>query len=315
MPWLGENKVACASSFGFGGTNSHAVMMEYTPPRSRASTGSVPAVDTVEEDQQLESLEKKPCIVCFSANSDKSLQGSLEDFLRQDLEHLDLHDVSYTSTVRRDHFTLRLAKVVRDVPELRRALQDHLGSGRKAANALRKPRVVFVFCGMGTGWRGMGKELMAEWPLFREKVEEVSSQLAQHVSWSLMERLEEESHVDDPEFSPLAIFAMQVALAAAWQSLGVQPQCIVGQSVGEVAAAHVAGCLTFEDAVKVIYWRTHHLATVTGGRMIIVRNMEESKVSRATKPLDQRYTTEYKYKRTEQINEGSVKPSRPSTAW
>lgn len=71
----------------------------------------------------------------------------------------------------------------------------------------------------------------------------------------------------------------QVALAATWRDLGVEPQRIVGQSVGEVAAAHVAGCLGMEDAVKVVYHRSHLLSQVTGGKMTIVRQVKVEQVS------------------------------------
>nr|KAG5709604.1 hypothetical protein BaRGS_001654 [Batillaria attramentaria] len=270
IDWPTENKIACASSFGFGGTNSHAVLIEYCKPKNESS--------------DLQLLGKKHCIVCFSANSDKSLNGTIREFIKhEDVQTMDLHDISYTSTCRRDHYNLRMAKVVDDIQDLIHMLEDHINTGAKAANALRKPRVVFVFCGMGTNWKGMCKEMMMEFPLFRGKLEEIDKLLSSYVQWSLVRRLEDESDPDDPEFSPISIFACQVALACAWQSIGIQPQCIVGQSVGEVAAAHIAGCLSLEDAVKVIYYRTHHLAKVTGGKMIIVRNIQEDTVKEILK--------------------------------
>lgn len=69
-----------------------------------------------------------------------------------------------------------------------------------------------------------------------------------------------------------------MALAAVWRDLGVEVGCVVGQSVGEVAAAHVAGCLGLEEAVRVVYHRTRLLAGVTGGKMTIVRNVAVEKV-------------------------------------
>lgn len=71
---------------------------------------------------------------------------------------------------------------------------------------------------------------------------------------------------------------MQVALTALWRSVGVDANCIVGQSVGEVAAAHAAGCLDLQQAVRVVYHRTRLLAQATGGAMIVVRNLDVQKV-------------------------------------
>lgn len=220
----------------------------------------------------------------MSANSEKSLAGSIRELCgHPDVENMDVHDISFTSTCRRDHYNLRIAKVVDDLHDLLTTLEEHVRSGAKAANALRKPRVVFVFCGMGTTWKGMCKEMLVEFPVFREKLEEIDRLLSSYVQWSLISRLEEKTHFDDPLFSPIAIFACQVGLASLWQSLGVQPQKIVGQSVGEVAAAHIAGCLTLEDAVKIIYFRSYHLSQVTGGKMLIVRNAQEGQVNEVLK--------------------------------
>lgn len=103
--WQSQNKVACVNSFGFGGTNCHAVVMEYEDHMSRQNS----------------MVEQKniPCVVCFSAKHEKSLKGSIEDFVNHpDVSTLDVHDVSYTSTVRRDHYNVRFSTVVEDMAEL-----------------------------------------------------------------------------------------------------------------------------------------------------------------------------------------------------
>ena len=115
-----------------------------------------------------------------------------------------------------------------------------------------------MFSGQGPQWFGMGRELLAEEPIFRAALEECDALLRRHASWSLLQELaadESPSRLDQTEIAQPAIFALQVALAALWRSWGIVPDAVVGHSVGEVAAAHFSGALSLEDAVAVIYHR------------------------------------------------------------
>ncbi|KAK7088495.1 hypothetical protein V1264_022408 [Littorina saxatilis] len=266
VDWDNPDKVSCCNSFGFGGSNSHAVL-EYYKPADSESKELMPS-----------SSLRKPCIVCFSAYSDKSLRGTMEElYADPNITGLNVYDVSYTSTARRDHYPIRIAHIVEDIQDLMSVLEEDIARTEMPDGIHRKPKITFVFCGMGTSWAGMCKELMQEIPVFREVIMQVEEHLKTYVDWSLTDRLNNETNFDDPEFSPIAIFASQVALAAVWRDLGIKPYSIVGQSVGEVAAAHAAGCISLEDAVKIVYHRSHLLATVTGGKMLIVRNVSVEK--------------------------------------
>ncbi|KAH9491619.1 hypothetical protein Btru_031049 [Bulinus truncatus] len=263
--WTAQNKVACVNSFGFGGTNCHAVVMEYEDHMSRQNS----------------MVEQKniPCVVCFSGKHEKSLKGSIEDFVgHPEVSTLDVHDVSYTSTSRRDHYNVRFATVVEDMTELLTKLNDHLHKGAKGSNVVRRARVIYVFGGMGTTWKGMCKDLLETSSVFREAILKIDSYLSEFTSWAIASKFEKEADMDDPEVSPIGIFACQVGLAKLWDSLGVTPACVVGQSVGEVAAAYFAGVLTLRDAVKIIYYRSSIIANVVGGKMFVVRNLSIDKV-------------------------------------
>ncbi|XP_025087737.1 uncharacterized protein LOC112560253 [Pomacea canaliculata] len=263
VDWSNPVKMACCNSFGFGGSNGHALLRFYRKPVMSTEKSRV----------------RRPCVVCFSAMSHKSLRAMMEElFVDPTVPRLSVHDISYTSTVRRDHYLLRHACVVEDVQELLGAIQEEITRDTDPTPVLRRPRVVFVFCGMGTAWPGMCTDLVDHLPVFRDVMLKVEQYLQPLVNWSLTDRLKQESTFDDPEFTPIAIFACQVALAAVWRDLGVEVGCVVGQSVGEVAAAHVAGCLGLEEAVRVVYHRTRLLAGVTGGKMTIVRNVAVEKV-------------------------------------
>lgn len=265
IDWPTHSKAACVNSFGFGGTNCHAFVKTYGEYLLRQSS-------------QVESLNV-PCIVCFSGKNEKSLKGSIEEFVKHpEITSFDVHDVSFTSTARRDHYNVRYATVVEDMSDLLTRLHDYLQKGGKGTSVAKRARVVFAFGGMGTSWRGMCKELIAVSNVFRDAIKEIDHHLSEYVPWTLIGRFEKESEVEDPEFSPIAIFASQIGLSKLWISLGVKPACVVGQSVGEVAAAHIAGILSMRDAVKIIFYRTSLMAQVVGGKMIVVRNMQVAMV-------------------------------------
>ena len=192
-----------------------------------------------------------------------------------------MHDLAYTSTVRRDHHPYREAFLAEDMDDLLDNVGEHLSRDQWAPPVPTQLNTVFVFCGMGTAWDGMCRQLIDQHPVFAETMMEVEKQLSVYVSWSLRERLQEEDPSKDLVLGAIAIFACQVALAAVWKSLGIQPSCVVGQSLGEVAAAYTAGCLSLADAVKIIYHRSTLLAQATGGAMVVVQNVEVDNVRQA----------------------------------
>ena len=261
-PWVNAQKRAGCNSFGFGGSNAHVIVCSFSAPGPKHPP-----------------QKKRHCIVCFSGKTRKALKGSLED-LYTDVEAplLNVHDVSYTSTVRRDHHIYRAAFVVDDMQDLLTDVGEQLSRDEWSPPSPSQPNVIFVFCGMGTAWEGMCRQLLAEHQVFRDTMLEVEKHLSAYVPWSLVERLQQEDPSKDRVLAPIAIFACQVCLSAVWRSLGIQPSCVVGQSIGEVAAAYTAGCLTLADAVKIIYQRSQLLAQVTGGAMVVVLNVEVDKV-------------------------------------
>ncbi|MEZ4719117.1 MAG: acyltransferase domain-containing protein [Caldilineaceae bacterium] len=127
--------------------------------------------------------------------------------------------------------------------------------------------VVFVFTGQGAQWWGMGRQLLDREPVFRDMVTRIDALLRPLSGWSLlteMTRPQATSRIDRTDVAQPAIFALQVGLAELWRAWGVHPAAVVGHSVGEVAAAYVAGIYTLEGAVKIICHRSR-LQNTTGG--------------------------------------------------
>ena len=181
-----------------------------------------------------------------------------------------LPDLAYTLGARRNHHPYRLTlaaqsigEVVQRVERLRRRARRTPRSAWASHHVEQHlPRVAFVMSGQGPQWWGMGRELMQHEPVFRQTIERCDAAMRPWASFSVMEELgrsEEYSQMHRTEIAQPAIFAMQVALAKLWKSWGVQPAAIVGHSVGEVAAACVAGVLSLEEAARVIVLRARFM--------------------------------------------------------
>ena len=276
-PWPNGNgpRIAGINSFGFGGTNAHVVVAE--APKN-AESGINP-------NSQIPSL--KSFLLPLSARSEealKALAAAYKDFLIT--EDSSLSDICYTASLRRGNHDYRLAVAGNSKEELTENLSAFLAgetrtgmaSGRSFPNS--EPKLAFVFSGMGQQWWAMGRTLLSEEPVFRETIQRCDELLRQYADWSLLEELsasEENSRINSTQIAQCAIFSVQVALAALWRSWGIIPEAIVGHSVGEVAAVHVAGILSLEDALRVIFHRSRVQAKTSGqGKMLAVGMSLES---------------------------------------
>jgi thioester reductase-like protein len=246
--------LACINSFGFGGTNAHAVL-EAAPPPSPA-----PAAQ-----ESQESPGKAHLLPLSARGGDESLRAvarSFQAFLEAADENTPLERICAAACRRRTHHEQRLAIVAGTRTEMIEALaafvRDEPGEGLISGQKAKDVRLAFVFSGQGPQWWAMGRELLEAEPVFRKSIEACHEELRKLGGWSLLEELQRDestSRMSETEFAQPAIFAIQVALAALWRSWGIHPQAVVGHSVGEVAAAHVAGVLDLPAAVRVIYHR------------------------------------------------------------
>lgn len=133
-------------------------------------------------------------------------------------------------------------------------------------------RPVFVFSGQGSQWTGMGRALLERSTVFALVLKACDVQVRRLMGWSLLEALTaEDARLGDIEVSCPAIVSMEIALAALWRSWGIEPVAVVGHSIGEVAAAHVAGVLSLEDAMRVICHQGRTVGKLKGkGAMAVV---------------------------------------------
>ncbi|MGW3460540.1 acyltransferase domain-containing protein [Streptomyces olivaceoviridis] len=144
-----------------------------------------------------------------------------------------------------------------------------------------RPKVAFVFPGQGSQWIGMGRELLRTEPVFQAAIRACDEVARSFVDWSITEELqvgEQDSHLDRIDVVQPVLFAIEVGLATLWRSWGIEPEAVVGHSMGETAAAHVAGLLGLEDALRIICLRSRLMRRLSGaGAMLAVElTMDEA---------------------------------------
>lgn len=265
----GRPRRAGANGLGLTGTNAH-VILEEAPPCARQETSGA-AVS----------------LLPVSASSLPALRRRAGDFARA-LEKLGTEDDSfadfvYTAAQRRTHLTHRLAVVGSNAGDVGRQLAAFAAgeeTGPFAVGAVDPSRkVAFVFPGQGSQWVGMGRELLRTCEAFRQAIEEIDPLIVEETGWSVLRQLEDpalEERLSRIDVIQPTLFAIEIALAAWWKSCGVVPQAVVGHSMGEVAAACVAGILTPHDAVRVICRRSALLLRLAGkGAMAVVELTRE----------------------------------------
>ena len=267
-------RTAGVNSFGFGGANAHVILAEAPVPAhvSRALTDVDRAWPLVLSARSEEALLAAAWRLAAWVDDHAKLNGGSPA----------LPDLTYMLGARRNHHSHRLALTARSLAEVVRELGayslENPGEMLRTAFTPRREqaaRVVFVMSGQGAQWWGMGRELMRHEPVFRRMIEACDKATRPWTRFSLIEELarpEAESQMQRTEISQVAIFAMQMALAALWRSWGVRPAAVVGHSVGEVAAACVAGILTLDQAAKIIVLRGRFMeeCAVAGGTMLAV---------------------------------------------
>ena len=270
-----ERIVAGVNSFGFGGSNAHVVLEE--------------APDVLESTRLEPIPSGKPQLVPLAARSLEALKamaGGFADFLKGDgSAGITLEDFAHTTRFRRTHHDFRLGVVAQTREELIERLTGFANGDVNASAVTDRHvsghvvRLAFVFCGQGPQWWAMGRQLLEEEPVFRDVIERCDNIITGLGSrWSLLEQLtadEAHSRLQETAITQPAIFAVQAGLAALWASWGITPDAVVGHSVGEVAAAYVAGALSLEDAVAVIYHRGRCMDSAVGGRMLAVALTKE----------------------------------------
>jgi acyl transferase domain-containing protein/NADPH:quinone reductase-like Zn-dependent oxidoreductase/NAD(P)-dependent dehydrogenase (short-subunit alcohol dehydrogenase family)/acyl carrier protein len=275
---------ASVNGLGLTGTNAHVILEE--------------APQTQEVDPEVRCAYLLP----ISAASEHALKQRAKDIalalgsLREQENSLGvLSDFCYSASVRRSHLIHRVAVTGATAAELQDKLegfakgQNSASISTGAAEHGRKPKIAFVFPGQGSQWVGMGRELLRTTAVFRRAMGEIDQAIQRETGWSVLEQLEDvsfEEGLTRIDVVQPTLFAVEVALAEVWRFWGVIPEAVVGHSMGEVAAAHVAGILSLEDAAKIICRRSALLTRVAGAGAMVVVDLSRVEAERLTVGLE-----------------------------
>ena len=270
---------AGVSAFGISGTNSHVVVEGYEEEgRTERSDGFLPAgaprpaADCPPEppadrppDEEGELRGRGARLLPISGKAEgalRALAGAYLSWLDERAEELDdagaacslLADMAWTACVGRSHFNFRAGLVFHDLESLRDGLKT-VADADKWPQAPPAGKVAFAFTGEGSEWVGMGKELYDSEPVAREVLDRCDAVLREERGASLLDmifgRVAAEAGLDDPAWRQPALYALECAIAALWSSVGIRPGAVVGQGIGEVAAAQAAGVFSLEDGLRI----------------------------------------------------------------
>src|SRR5699024_5119006 len=245
-PEYSGSKVAGVSGFGFGGTNAHVVVAEYTgkqtpaEPQVAIEAGETPAALALPVSGLLPSRRRQAA-------------SNLADYIENEqLDHAGMRELA-RSLAGRNHGRTRAVVTANNpadaVKRLRQVADGKVSLGIAAADAPATAGPVFVYSGFGSQHRKMAKDLIAVSPFFAQRLAELDETIDFEAGWSLLELIDDDEQTYNTETAQVAITAIQIALTDLLAHFGVRPAGVMGMSMGEIAAAYAAGGLKDKDAL------------------------------------------------------------------
>jgi acyl transferase domain-containing protein/acyl-CoA synthetase (AMP-forming)/AMP-acid ligase II/thioesterase domain-containing protein len=271
---LGHRRLAGVTSLGFSGTNAHVLLWE----APTAATGQrTPPDDASQPDLMCLSARTEPALAELVTAYAAYLEGAAEPFA----------NVCFTTNAGRAAFPYRLAVVAPTAVVARERLSVRtLRAPAAGGGSAKRPKLAFLFTGQGSQYTGMGRQLYETERVFREALERCAEVLQPSLSRPLLEVLfldaaqdRANSHpLDDAALVQPALFAFEWSLSELWRSWGVEPDLVIGHSLGEYVAACVAGLFSLEDGLRLIAERgrlTRELAP-NGAMLALVANAQRA---------------------------------------
>jgi amino acid adenylation domain-containing protein len=257
FPDNGDKNRAAVSAFGLSGTNVHIILEEGIKQEVSAPPPIRPSYP-----------------VLLSAKTPEALKAAATLYAGAPYETGDIAAVAYSSALTREHFPYRMAVEAANIPALRQYLQHHI-NGETAiglltghAPAAGTEKLVWLFTGGGAQYWNMGIELYRHNNVFRQVIDHCNDYLKQQWDISLialiyeMEKEEANEQLREMTYFQPAIYAISCALADMWKSWGIAPDMVAGHSMGEYAAAYVAGVFSLDDGLKLITERARLMQSV-----------------------------------------------------
>ncbi|MDJ0508249.1 MAG: type I polyketide synthase [Crocosphaera sp.] len=282
-PWqtTSEKRFAGISGFGFGGTNCHLILEEAPQTRETGDKTTVP---------------KRPYhLLTLSAKTESALSEMASHYQSLFATHADISvaDVCFSANIGRSQFNHRLAIVTNTSQDL----QEQLGTFAKQADnncltgkleSRKPPKIAFLFTGQGSQYVNMGRELYETQPTFRKTVDRCDQILKTYLDKSILEIIypqnEQDSSIHDTGYTQPALFTIEYALAQLWRAWGIEPDVVMGHSVGEYVAACIAGVFSLEDGLKLIAHRGRLMQQLPSGGKMVALMASETQVQELIAP-------------------------------
>lgn len=255
---------ACVSSFGIGGTNSH-IIMEQAPVIQKGVVN-----------------KRGDELFVLSAKTKQALDDQITQYIKYLETHSDLklEEVCYTAGLRRNHFNHRLSLSVNSISniieKLKLANTTSIieGMSQGIVDESKMPKLAFLFTGQGSQYTGMAETLYKKEPVFKDVLDKCNQYLIDVLETPLLDVIfdkENKNLINQTQYTQPALYAIETGLAALWESWGIKPDVVLGHSVGEYAAACIAGVFTLEDGLKLIAARGRLMqALPSGGEMAAI---------------------------------------------
>ncbi|MBD2519331.1 KR domain-containing protein [Nostoc sp. FACHB-973] len=280
-PWTSLNgrRIAGLSSFGFSGTNAHLVIEE-APLKETGTAGRSDAGTNSTRPAHLLSLSAK------TQDGLQKLASRFSTALKINPD-LNLADVCFSANTGRSLFAHRLALVAENSAQASEQLAA-FSTGNLATGVFtgqpqdnRRPKIAFLFTGQGSQYVDMGRQLYDTQPTFRQALDRCDAILRPYLEKPLLSVLYppagESTPLEQTAYTQPALFALEYALYELWLSWGIEPNAVMGHSVGEYVAACVAGVFSLEDGLKLIAQRGRLMqALPPGGEMAAVLASKET---------------------------------------
>ena len=256
QPWPelpeGVPRRVSVNSFGFGGSNAHAILESYDQSAKVEKQGS--------------DLSILPFVL--SANSQSSLKAKLESFQNylENNKNVDMNDLRYSLALKRSAMATKTTIQASSVESLISIIENRLGDDSKPVGTASLPTssILGVFTGQGAQWATMGSKLIASYSSASQIAQELDASLAElpeRPQWTIVDQLSagaDTSRLGEAELSQPLCTAVQIILVNLLQAAGVKFKAVVGHSSGEIGAAYAAGFISASDAIRIAFYRGVH---------------------------------------------------------